>query len=227
MTGMDISPLLITCKVAVLATVISTLLAVPLAYLITGMKRGIKLADAFFSLPLVLPPTVVGFFLLIFFGGNSPVGRLLRSINLDVVFTAAGAVIASVVISFPIIYRTARAAFDAIDEDLVDTARLLGFYGVKIFAKVYVPLAFRELATGVILAFARTMGEFGATIMIAGNIPGRTRTMSVAVYTAMQSGDRSLAYTWTVVILCMSFVMLFLLDALAGRRYAGSEKRRS
>ena len=216
---MDLSPLWITCKVAFTATVIATILAVPLAALVGSMKRGKRIIDTLLSLPLVLPPTVVGFFLLILFGFNSAVGRFFDRIGIDIIFTVKGAVIASVVVALPIIYRPARAAFEQIDQDLIDAARLMGYVRFRLFIKVYVPLCFSEIVTGVILAFARSIGEFGATIMVAGNIPGRTRTMSVAVYTAMQSGNRTLAYQWTAIILCMSFVVLLILDLLAGKQF--------
>ncbi|MBQ8945253.1 MAG: molybdate ABC transporter permease subunit [Lachnospiraceae bacterium] len=216
---MDLSPLWISCKVSFISTLVTTVLAVPVALAITRLKWGRHILDALFSLPLVLPPTVVGFFLLIAFGYNSWLGRLCERLKIDIVFTVKGAVLAAVVVAFPIIYRTARAAFDQIDNDLVDAARIMGYDGFRLFVQVYVPLTFHELATGVILSFARAIGEFGATIMIAGNIPGRTRTMSVAVYTAMQSGNRELAYMWTVVILCLSFIVLLLLDFVATRQY--------
>lgn len=217
---MDISPLIISFKVSIVATILTTVLALPLALFITGLRRTRQVFDALLSLPLVLPPTVVGFFLLILFGSNSILGRFLERINIDVVFSTKGAVIAAFVISFPIIYRNARTAFEQIDTDLVDAARLMGYDGIRLFLNVYVPLTFHELMTGVIIAFARAIGEFGATIMIAGNIPGRTRTMSVAVYTAMQSGNRELAYMWTVVILLLSFGVLLLLGHFAGRQYS-------
>ena len=194
-----------------------------MAKLITSSKKLRRFLDILLSLPLVLPPTVVGFFLLILFGRNTLLGRILDALKLNVIFTIRGAVIAAAVVSFPIVYRTARAAFEQIDPDLIDVARLLGYSGINLFFSVYVPLSFRALAVAVILSFARAIGEFGATIMIAGNIPGRTRTMSVAVYTAMQSGDRRLAYIWTAVILALSFVVLFLMDYLVSRQYRSSE----
>ncbi|MBQ7158888.1 MAG: molybdate ABC transporter permease subunit [Treponema sp.] len=220
---MDLSPLWISCAVSLASTALTTVIAVPVAKLITSLKKLRRFLDILLSLPLVLPPTVVGFFLLILFGRNTLLGRILDALKLNVIFTIRGAVIAAAVVSFPIVYRTARAAFEQIDPDLIDVARLLGYSGINLFFSVYVPLSFRALAVAVILSFARAIGEFGATIMIAGNIPGRTRTMSVAVYTAMQSGDRRLAYIWTAVILALSFVVLFLMDYLVSRQYRSSE----
>ncbi|MBO5552145.1 MAG: molybdate ABC transporter permease subunit [Lachnospiraceae bacterium] len=214
---MDLSPLLITFKVSFAAAFFATVTAIPAAGAVTGLKRGRSVADALLSLPLVLPPTVVGFFLLILFGKNTAVGRMLEGLGIRVIFTAKGAAIASAVVAFPIIYRTARAAFEQLDSDLIDVARLIGYDKGRLLVKVFIPLSFHELASGVIIAFARAVGEFGATIMVAGNIPGRTRTMSIAVYTAMQSGNRELAYAWTAVILCLSFAVLIALDLISRR----------
>ena len=134
-------------------------------------------------------------------------------------FTWQGAVIAAVVVSFPIMYRTMRGAFEQVDKDLIDMARLFGCGRINIIYKVWIPLSWPVIVSGVTLSFARALGEFGATIMIAGNIPGKTRTMSVAVYTAMQSGDRALAYNWTAVILVMSACLLLVINYLTEKKY--------
>ena len=216
---MDYSPLWISFCVSLISTGFTTVIAVPFAKVITKLKKGRRFLDVIFSLPLVLPPTVVGFFLLVLFGRNSLFGRFLDALKVNVVFTMKGAVIAASVVSFPIIYRTARAAFEHVDSELIDMAKILGYDGMKLFLHVYVPLTFHELSVSVILAFARAIGEFGATIMIAGNIPGRTRTMSISIYTAMQSGDRHMAYVWSAVIIALSFIVLFAMDYIAQRQY--------
>ncbi|MBQ5534788.1 MAG: molybdenum ABC transporter permease, partial [Lachnospiraceae bacterium] len=164
-------------------------------------------------------PTVVGFFLLIVFGKNTPVGRMLTSIGIDIIFTPTGAVIAACVVSFPIIYRTVRGAFENIDTELVDVARIYGCSEMSILFRIYIPLCWQEIAAGTIIAFARAIGEFGATVMIAGNIPGRTRTMSVAVYTAMQSGNRAEAYRWVCLILLLSVAVLLILNFWSGIQF--------
>ena len=169
-----------------------------------------------FSLPLVLPPTVVGFFLLIFFGKNSAFGRFLSGFGIKIVFDIKGAVIAAALVSFPIMYRTIRAAIEQVDVNLIYAARTLGLGEVEIFRKIIVPEAFPGIAAGIVLSFARAMGEFGATIMIAGNIPGKTRTMSVAVYSAMQGGNRELAYKWVLIIMSISFISIILMNAFIG-----------
>lgn len=221
---MDFSPFWISLKVAVCATIITFLLGLPAARLVVSMKRGRSLIDGLFSLPMVLPPTVVGFFLLLFFGSNSLVGKTLDSIGMNVIFKWQGAVVASAVVSFPMLYRTARGAFEQVDKNLIDAARTLGMGEIKIFLKILLPASWPGIMAGTILAFARALGEFGATIMLAGNIPGRTQTMSVAIYTAVQGGNRPLAYKWVVIIMAMSFatiiIMNYLTDNQKSRRRA-------
>ena len=203
---MDFSPLWISLKVAVCATVFTFFLGLLSARLVLSI----------FSLPMVLPPTVVGFFLLIIFGKNSLLGGLLLKMGISVLFTWQGAVIAAVVVSFPIMYRTVRGAREQVDGNLSYAARTLGMSEAKIFFRIQLPAAWPGVAAATILAFARAMGEFGATIMLAGNIPGRTQTMSVAIYTAVQSGDRSLAYYWVAIIMGISFFTIFLMNYWMG-----------
>ena len=216
---MDLSPLWISLKVAFFATALALILGLIFARLVSGCKSGRYLWDSLFSLPLVLPPTVVGFFLLIVFGKNTLVGRMLTSIGIDIIFTPTGAVIAACVVSFPIIYRTVRGAFENIDTELVDVARIYGCSEMSMLFRIYIPLCWQEIAAGTIIAFARAIGEFGATVMIAGNIPGRTRTMSVAVYTAMQSGNRAEAYRWVCLILLLSVAVLLVLNFWSGIQF--------
>ena len=209
---MDYSPLWISLQAAAVSTVFTFIIGLFAAWSVASLKHGKGFFDAFFSVPLVLPPTVVGFFLLVIFGKNSALGRFLSEIGINVVFELSGAVIAATVVSLPIMYRTMRAAIEQVDENLVYAARTLGLGEFRIFRKIIIPEALPGLLAGVILSFARAMGEFGATIMIAGNIPGRTRTMSVAVYTAMQSGNRELAFRWVLIILAISFLSIFLMN---------------
>ena len=213
---MDFSPLWISLKVAVCATVFTFFLGLLSARLVISLRSGKALIDGIFSLPMVLPPTVVGFFLLIIFGKNSLLGGLLLKMGISVLFTWQGAVIAVVVVSFPIMYRTARGALEQVDVNLIYAARTLGMSEAKIFFRIQLPAAWPGVAAATILAFARAMGEFGATIMLAGNIPGRTQTVSVAIYTAVQSGDRSLAYYWVAVIMGISFFTIFLMNYWMG-----------
>ena len=209
---MDYSPLWISMKVALTATSVTFVLGLLAARLVLSLNRLRLLADGIFSLPMVLPPTVVGFFLLLMFGKNSAVGQFLMRLGINVVFTWQGAAIAAAAVSFPIMYRTSLGAFEQVDKNLIYAARTLGMSEWTLFFKVLLPASLPGVAAATILAFARALGEFGATIMLAGNIPGRTQTMSVAVYTAMQSGNRELAYRWVAVIMAISFLTIFLMN---------------
>lgn len=211
--ALDLSPLAISLKVAFLATFFTFFLGIYAARLVMRLGRGRGLVDGFFTLPLVLPPTVLGFFLLLIFGKNSPVGQFLAQFDVSIVFSWVAAVISSTVVSFPLMYRTARGAFEQLDQNLVYAARTLGLSERAIFWKIILPVSLPGVAAGCILAFARALGEFGATIMLAGNIPGRTQTMAVAVYTAVQAGNRELAYRWVIVIVLISFATIALMNA--------------
>lgn len=215
----ELSPLLISLKVAAVSTVITFFLGIFFARLVFRMKHFRYLIDGILSLPLVLPPTVVGFFLLAAFGANSPLGRTLQLIGAGVVFRWQGAVIAAVAVSFPVMYRITLGAFLQMDMELTDAARTLGLGEWDIFFRVWIPLSWPGIAAATSLTFARALGEFGATIMIAGNIPGKTRTMSTAVYSAMQAGNRELAYQWVIIILMISLCTLILMNYLNSRQY--------
>lgn len=217
---MDYTPLWISVKVAICATVFTFFLGLPAARLVVNMRKFKGLIDGIFSLPMVLPPTVVGFFLLILFGRNSAIGKILEKLDAGVIFTWQGAVLAAVVVAFPIMYRTARGALEQVDMNLIHAARTLGMTEVQIFFKILLPVARPGIVAATILAFARALGEFGATIMIAGNIPGKTQTMSLAIYTAMQSGNRELAYRWVAIIMTISVVTMILMNCIVVRRPA-------
>ena len=215
----DWSPLWISLKIAAISTFFTFFLGIIAARMVMQLKKLKFIADAVLSLPLVLPPTVLGFFLLIIFGRNSGIGQFLNTIGINIVFTWQGAAIAATVASFPIMYRTVRGAFEQLDTELLDAAREMGCGRIRAFFSIWIPLSWPGIASGLTLSFARALGEFGATIMIAGNIPGKTRTMSTAVYTAMQSGNRSMAFRWTAVILIISLSTLILVNFLTGTKF--------
>ena len=208
----DWSPLWISVQVAVLATVCSVILGTALAYGVMKLKKLRPLADAVLTLPLVLPPTVVGFFLLILLGKNSVIGQFFNEIGLPFIFTMRGAVAAAFVVSFPLMYRSARGAMEQMDRQLLYAARTLGANEGKIFFRVILPNCRSGIFAGTILAVARAMGEFGATIMLAGNIPGKTQTMALAVYTAVQGGNREEAFQWAVIIVLMSAAAILAIN---------------
>ncbi len=209
---MELAPLIISLQTSLLATVITFFAGIFAAYKTANMRRFKGLLDGIFTLPMVLPPTVVGFFLLLIFGKNSLFGQLLAAINISVVFTWGATVISAVTVSFPMMYRTARGAFEQLDPNLVYAARTLGMGESRIFWSIIVPNCRGGIMAGTVLAFSRALGEFGATIMIAGNIPGRTQTMSTAIYSAVQAGNREQAMIWVVLIVGISFIMMLLMN---------------
>ncbi len=223
---MDFSPFWISLKVAFCATLLAFVLGLAAARLVSALRRGRFVLDGILSLPMVLPPTVVGFFLLLLFGNRGILGRALALAGVSVLFTWQGAVISAAAVSFPLLYRTARGAFEQVDPDLVFAARTLGMGELRIFFRILLPAAWPGVMAGTVLAFARAMGEFGATVMLAGNIPGRTQTMSIAVYSAVQGGNRALAYRWVCVILAISFATLLLLNLLTERQKTGRRDSR-
>ena len=215
---MDLSPLWTTFKISLAATVFVFVTGLLLAWGVTNLKRGRALIDAVLSLPLVLPPTVMGFLILISVGANSAVGKFLDAFGMKLVFTWQGAAAAAAVVSFPVMYRGIRGALEQVDPTVIQAGRTLGLSEFKILRKVIFPMAAPGILASVVLSFARCLGEFGATLMVAGNIPGKTQTMSVAVYTAMQGGDRELAYKWVAIIVAYSLIILVGLNCLPSLR---------
>lgn len=215
---MDLSPLWITFKISFAATVVVFVAGLLFAWEVTNLRRGRAVIDAVLSLPLVLPPTVVGFLILISVGSNSLIGRLMDSFGARLVFTWQGAAIAAAVVSFPVMYRGIRGALEQVDPSVIQAGRTLGMSEFKILHKVMLPMAAPGIIAAIVLSFARCLGEFGATLMVAGNIPGKTQTMSVAVYTAMQSSDRSLAFKWVMIIVAYSLIILVVMNCLPSLR---------
>lgn len=206
----DWSPLFLSLKIAIVAVVIIFILGILAARLCMGLKGHLKwILDVLFTLPLVMPPTVVGFILLLLFGKNGWVGKWLMQFNITIIFTPTAAIIAAVVVAFPLMYRTAKGAFEQVDEEILWAARTLGLPEWKIFIKILIPEAWPGIMSGLILAFSRALGEFGATLMIAGNIPGVTQTIPLSIYFATANGKMELAMLWSVVITLISCVMLW------------------
>ena len=210
---MDFSPLWISLKTAFLATIITSIIGIFISYKMANYKgRGRGFIDGIFTLPLILPPTVIGFFLLLICGKNGFVGKIFMSFNKNIIFSWSATVIAATVVAFPMMYRTCRSAFEQIDKNMISAARTLGLSETKIFFKVAIPLAWPGIIGGLVLSFARALREFGATLMIAGNIPGKTQTMPVAIFFAVESGDMNKAMLWVLIIVAISFIMIFLLN---------------
>lgn len=207
------SPLGISIKTSFLSTIITFVIGIIVSYLMANYKGRYKgILDGFFTLPLVLPPTVVGFFLLLLIGKNGYVGKLLLNFDMTLVFSWSATVIASTAVAFPMMYRTSRAAFEQIDNNIICAARTLGLSEWKIFYKIAIPLAWPGIIAGIVLSFARALGEFGATLMIAGNIPGKTQTMPLAIFFAVEGGDMKIAMTWVIIITLISISMILILN---------------
>ena len=209
MSTLDWSPIWISLATSVMATLIT--LAAGLAAAAWRERRGgpaIALIDGIFLLPLVLPPTVVGFFLLLLFGRRGPLGKLLEHFGVTIVFSWPATVIAAAVVAFPLMYLTARAALEQVDPQFLQAARTLGASEWRVFREVALPLAWPGVLAGTILSFARALGEFGATLMLAGNIPGKTATIPIAIYFAVEADDVHSAIAWCGVDVAISLVLL-------------------
>jgi molybdate ABC transporter permease protein len=201
----DLSPLWISLKVSLMATSFTFVLGIAVAYWMLNYRgRGKSLLEGIFVSPLILPPTVVGFLLLLLFGKNGPAGQFLQSLDFSLVFTWYGATITAMVVSFPLMYRTTLGAFEQLDRNLLAVARTLGASEWTVFRRVMLPLSLPGILAGTTLSFARALGEFGATLMLAGNIPGQTQTIPMAIYFAVEAGAMQEAWFWAIVILIIS-----------------------
>jgi molybdate transport system permease protein len=205
--------LALSLKVAGWATLLDLVLGVAVGYLLARRRfPGRDLLDTALTLPMVMPPTVLGYYLLVLLGRRGALGGWLQeTFGVSLIFTWQGAVIAAAIVAFPLVFKPARAAFEAVDGRLEDAARVLGLREAAVFFRVTLPLAWRGILAGVLLAFARALGEFGATLMVAGSIPGRTQTLSIAVYEAVQAGQDGIANN--LVLLTSATCILVLLAA--------------
>ena len=211
---MEWHPVWLSIQVALVALVLVTFLGGGMAFgLRRAQFRGKAALEALFTLPLVLPPVVTGFLLLLLIGKQGPVGRFLAdAFDTQLIFTPYAAVIAGTVVAFPLMYQSAKAAFTGVDGRLEDVARTLGAGEWKVFFTVTVPLAWPGLVSGMVLAFARALGEFGATIMVAGNIPGKTQTLPLAIYFAAESNDLTTAGGYVLIISLLTFGLILWLN---------------
>lgn len=209
---MTLAPLLLSLQVAFIATLLTGVIGVALAAGIARWQsRWREWLDALFMLPLVLPPTVLGYYLIVLVGRNGAFGQWLEQTwDVVLIFSWQGAVLAASIVSLPLIYRTARAAFEEVNVSLENAGRSLGLSEWQVFWRISLPLAWRGIVAGLMLTFARAMGEFGATLMVAGNLPGKTQTLSVAVYDAVQAGNDAQAWGLTAIIsvVCMAVLII-------------------
>lgn len=210
----------LSLKVAGWATALNIVLGIAVGFFLARSRfPGRDLLDTILTLPMVMPPTVLGYYLLVLVGRNSPFGAWLHdSFGINLIFTWQGAVIAATVVAFPLVFKPARAAFEAVDSQLEQAARVLGVSEISIFFRITLPLAWRGILAGVLLAFARALGEFGATLMVAGSIPGKTQTLSIAVYEAVQAGKDDTANMLVVITSIVCVVVLLSASRLAPGR---------
>jgi len=213
------SPLWISLKTGVVSTAVAFFLGLFIARFVMYRSQRTKwILDGIFTLPLVLPPTVAGFLLLLLFSLKRPLGIFLdTTFDFRFVQTWAGCVLAAIVIAFPLMYRNTRSAFEQVDVTMIYAARTLGLSERKTFWKVILPIAAPGVASGTVLAFARALGEYGATVMLAGNILGKTRTVSTAIAAETASGNYTVAGFWVVVIICLSFLIIVAINVITGR----------
>ena len=223
---LDWSPLYISIKTGIVATFISFFLGIFAARKVLRASDKVRaVADGILTMPLVLPPTVAGFFLLLFFSRRRPLGILLyEGFGIKVVQSWLGCIIAATVIAFPLMYRNARAAFEQIDANLVYAARTLGMSEIRIFWTVIMPTAGPGIVSGTILTFARAMGEYGATSMLAGNIPGKTATVSQRIAMVIQDGDYVTAGVWTAVVIVIAFAFIFVMNLISAKAVKGGKR---
>ena len=218
--NLDWSPLFISIKTGIVATIFSFFLGIYAARKVVKTTPGKKaIIDGILTLPMVLPPTVAGFFLLLIFSRRRPFGIFLfENFGIKVVQTWLGCIIAATVISFPLMYRNARAAMEQIDVNLIYAGRTLGMSDTEIFWKVVIPTAGPGIASGTILTFARALGEYGATSMLAGNIPGKTGTISQKIAIVIQDGDYMTAGVWVAIVMVIAFLVIFLMNLISGKK---------
>lgn len=218
---MDVFPLYLTLKVSIFATFFSIVIGLCFAWLMARRDFfGKGILDAIIMQPLVIPPTVLGYYLLVLLGRSSPLGRFLEdTAGITLVFTWKGAVVAAFVASLPLFVRPARAAIEGVDRNLENAARLLGKTEWEVLKTITIPLAWRGIVAGGIIAFARATGEFGATLMIAGNIPGVTQTLPVGIYDAVQMGDTATANLLVGIITLFSFSVIYFVNRFTRGRY--------
>jgi molybdate transport system permease protein len=207
-------PIILSLKVALAAVIIVACSSIPIAALMAKREFwGKDVVESIITLPLVLPPSVIGFMLLYVFGKNGPLGKLFEQwFHTRIVFTLAGAVIAAAVVAFPLMYQAVKVAIENVDQNLEKAARTLGARELRVFFTITLPLALNGIVAGLVLAFARSLGEFGATLMIAGNIPGKTQTMPIAIYFANEAGDTEQASILVIIMTVFSFLVIYGLN---------------
>lgn len=224
---MEWQPVLLSVKVALVSLIFVFIFGVAAAYVMRSFEfPGKSALEAVFALPLVLPPVVTGFVLLVLIGKQGPIGQFLsETFHTQIIFTPYAAMLAATVVAFPLMYQSTKAAFQGVDRTLEDAARTLGSSEWRVFLTITIPLAWPGLVAGLVLSFARALGEFGATIMVAGNIPGKTQTIPLAIYFAAESNNLTLAGTYVLLISGITFLLIFWLNVWSKKRAGDTSVR--
>lgn len=226
MDYINLFPLFLSLRVALTATLFTILIGLPVAFFLSRSKsKFADFLDTVITLPIVLPPTVLGYYLLVLLGRQSGIGQFLEeNFQIMIVFTPTGAVIAAMVVSIPFLIKSAKAAFANIDPNIVNAARVLGRTEFNIFLTIIIPLAWRGIVAGITLGFARALGDFGTTLMIAGSIPNKTMTMPIAIYDALLAGNRELANILVLIMTVVALFVLFTINRLENKVSKGGTK---
>lgn len=216
-----LSPLILSALVAFVATIFVAVIGLAIAYLLARYEfKGKNLVDSFVTIPMVLPPTVIGYYLIIIFGREGVIGKPLYQLTgWSFMFTWQGAVLAAVVVSIPLMIKVSKAAIESVHPDMIKVSYSLGKSEWETFVRVILPIARGGIIAGIILAFARALGEFGATLMIAGNIPGKTNTMPLSIYSAFQNGDDELAQYLVIILTCISIAVIYIANKLSKNKW--------
>lgn len=216
MDAINLYPLYLSFAISLTSTVISLIIGLPIAYFLSS-KRGriVNFLDTLTSLPIVLPPTVLGYYLLVLLGRQSPIGQFLEdTFGVMLVFTPLGVVIAATIVSIPYLIKTSKTAFLEINEDYLNAARLLGRNELNIFMTIIIPISWRGIVAGLTMCFMRALGDFGTTLMVGGNIPGQTTTMPIAIYNALQAGNKDMANVLVLIMTGIAVMVLFIINSM-------------
>lgn len=223
MKNINLFPLYLSFRVAFTATMISFLFGLPIAYFLSkGHGKAVDFVDTLTNLPVVLPPTVLGYYLLVLLGRQSPIGAFLEDhFNARIVFTPTGAIIASTVVAIPYLIKASKTAFLEINEDYLNAARLLGRGEMNIFITIVMPIAWRGIVAGLTMSFVRALGDFGTTLMVSGSIPNKTMTMPIAIYDALQAGNKEMANLLVLIMTSIAIIVLFTINQLERKMKKG------
>ncbi|PKM66540.1 MAG: molybdate ABC transporter permease subunit [Firmicutes bacterium HGW-Firmicutes-2] len=223
MNNVNLFPLYLSFRVAFTATIISFLFGLPIAYFLSrGHGKAVDFVDTLTNLPVVLPPTVLGYYLLVLLGRQSPIGAFLENnFNTRIVFTPTGAIIAATVVAIPYLIKASKTAFLEINQDYLNAARLLGRGELNIFFTVVMPIAWRGIVAGLTMSFARALGDFGTTLMVSGSIPNKTMTMPIAIYDALQAGNKEMANLLVLIMTSIAIIVLFTINQLERKMKKG------